>query len=235
MSTTKPKKNHKPHEFKPLELECQQYGYKMIAGVDEAGRGPLAGPLSVGLVLFPYDFLSSPLPAELHTLNDSKQLTATVRETLYAVLGRFSSFQCTVHISNRLVDRWGINVATEFALIRACKRAELFHCKPDMILMDGNYKFPNFYRLMPEIHYRSVIGGDGSVVSIAAASIMAKVSRDRRMLRYATLFPGYGLEQHKGYGTKKHRDSIAQLGPCGLHRRTYLSSKDAADEQLSFI
>ncbi len=207
--------------FEPAESEALRKGFRLIAGVDEAGRGCLAGPVSVGLAIFSPQFFQTPYPAELDILDDSKKLTPARREKLFPVVRHHTLFSCVVHISSREVDRRGINPATEFAVERALVRAEQAGFSPALLLMDGNYRFPRLSSLWPGLEVRPEIDGDARIFSIAAASILAKVSRDRRMERYELLFPGYGLGSHKGYGTKAHREAIRERGPLPLHRRSY--------------
>lgn len=208
------------YPFEPLEEEYHRRGYQCIAGIDEAGRGPLAGPVTISLVIFPPSSYNA-LPLELSSLNDSKKLSPKKREQLYPLVKKNALFHCTIHISSRRIDRIGINPAIEYAVERALHRAHLSGIKPDVILVDGNYKFTKLKSKNPDLEYRPVIGGDSKIMSIAGASILAKVSRDRRMIQYAGLFPGYGLDEHKGYGTAKHRTAIKELGPAPIHRRSY--------------
>jgi ribonuclease HII len=194
-----------------------------VAGIDEAGRGPLAGPVSVGISVFaPRYFLGeATLPAGLDTLDDSKKLKAPVRESLYSHITASADFAAAVHVSSKLVDGMGIAPALDFAILRAVWRAVLAGVRPRVVLVDGNYKLAKVRAAFPDIYFESVVRGDSRVFSIAAAAILAKVSRDRRMVQYGRLFPGYGLEQHKGYGTRHHRQRIAEAGPCPIHRRSY--------------
>lgn len=201
--------------FEPIELQHEG----LHAGIDEAGRGCLAGPLAVGVVVFPKPFFENPLPDELSFLDDSKKLTPKRREALIAPIHRYSLFSGVVFVSSRLIDRIGINPATEFAMIRALKRNAALPV--DRVLIDGNYRFSNLKKEFSRIDFESIIGGDGKSITIAAASILAKVARDRRMCRLDSLFPDYGFALHKGYGTELHRKAIRVHGPTPLHRRSY--------------
>ncbi len=207
--------------FEPLELNLLKEFQGPVVGVDEAGRGPLAGPISLGLTNFSYEFLSGSLPDNITKLNDSKKLTEKVREKLYPFIKEHAKFSATVQVSSKIIDRIGIAKATEFAVIRLVRRCELAGIKPGILLMDGNYRMPDLEKRFPYMQYRSVIGGDSRIFSIAAASILAKVERDRRMIQFDSIYPGYDFSKHKGYGTKKHKEAIAKLGPAPLHRRSY--------------
>ncbi len=193
----------------------------LVAGVDEAGRGPLAGPVSVGIAVFAPEFFDAPVPADLAALDDSKNLKPAVREQLYDAVRRHALFSAVVHVSSRMIDRLRINPAIEFAIRRVLLRSFAATVLPDVVLVDGNYKLASVRGAFPRLRFESVVKGDSRVFSIAAASILAKVTRDRRMLRYDRLFPGYGLADHKGYGTKRHRERIAGVGPSPIHRRSY--------------
>lgn len=217
------RKTKKPVEitYEPFEARALNAGAGLVAGVDEAGRGCLAGPVSVGLAIFPAAFFQAPLPAELRGLTDSKLLAPERRDEYFACLRNFTLFQTTVLISNKRIDSEGIMPAIRLAISSSVARAKRAGFAPDHLLVDGNYKLPEIERDYPGTRYESVVKGDSRVFSIAAASILAKVTRDRRMARYDRLWPGYGLSGHKGYGTQKHRAAISDLGPAPFHRRSY--------------
>lgn len=210
----------KLHRFEPFEQEHSAGKRRIIAGIDEAGRGALAGPLSIGLAIFDLEKVNNP-PEELSKLNDSKKLSPAVREKLYPVVQDNALFSCSILVSSLIVDRLGISAATEFAVIRALERAKSAGHTVDTVLMDGNYKMKELQKKYPAMEYHAIVGGDSRVFSIAAASILAKVRRDRRMVRYEDHFPGYDLGVHKGYGTRVHREAIKNLGPAPIHRRSY--------------
>ncbi len=151
-------------------------------------------------------------------MNDSKQLSEKEREDLAPLIRRYAEFSCVIHISNRRIDKIGINPATEFALIRAVIRSRLAGVSPAHILMDGRFRFQ---RLTAYAGYETVVRGDSRVFSIAAASILAKTARDARMKRFGRMFPEYEFESHKGYGTIVHREAIARLGVTRLHRQSF--------------
>jgi ribonuclease HII len=189
-----------------LETELWDDGYAWVAGVDEAGRGPLAGPVTTAVVILPRDF-------EHAVLTDSKKLTPKVRERLYEELTtneqiRWASDQA----GEREIDRINILKATHASMARSVAKLSKV---PDMVLIDGldvpEFPFPQ----------RGVVKGDSLSLSIAAASIIAKVERDRLMLKMAETYPGYGFDQHKGYPTKMHLERLQELGPCPIHRQSF--------------
>ncbi len=177
-----------------------------VAGVDEAGRGPLAGPVvAAAVVLDPSQ--------DWDGLNDSKQLTAAKRDAQFArVLQGARAFAWAV-VGPRAVDTLNIRIATHTAMARAVQRLAL---RPELVLVDGH----ETVAALP-LAQQAVIGGDGKCLSIAAASILAKVVRDRIMERLDRVWPAYGFAQHKGYGTADHMAAIRAHGPCPLHRYTF--------------
>jgi ribonuclease HII len=177
-----------------------------VAGVDEAGRGPLAGPVVAAAVVLN-------LSHDWDGVGDSKTLSAARREVLYArVLSRSRAFAWCV-TGARTIDRDNIRRATLTAMARAVSRLRL---PPDLVLVDGNDTVPGL-----PCEQRWVIGGDGTCLSIAAASIVAKVVRDRIMTRLDRVWPQYGFAAHKGYGTPEHLAALRAHGPCPLHRLSY--------------
>ncbi len=189
-----------------LESQLSLDGFTRIAGLDEAGRGPLAGPVVAAAVI-----LKTPLPLDCG-IADSKTLSPARRERL--VLKIFNhSVSIGLGISwHDEVDSINIHRASLKAMERAVARLDV---SPDFLLIDG--KFP----LKSMVSQRAVVRGDSICLSIAAASIVAKTTRDRIMVSYDRLYPGYGFARHKGYGTKKHLDALLGLGPCPVHRRTF--------------
>lgn len=195
-----------------LERFFLKKGARIIAGVDEAGRGALAGPLSVGLVIFSEDTILDPQFNFTNTITDSKKLSQLKREAAIQEIERLSIVSHVKFVSPKTIDRLNINGATEYAV--ASLLAEL-PVKPDLIIMDGNFKFKLNVPFVP------VIKGDLISYSIAAASICAKVARDNLMNRMSNYYPEYKLALHKGYGTKLHRMAIESCGPAVIHRRSY--------------
>lgn len=185
-----------------LELE-QGFVGGLVCGVDEAGRGPLAGPVAAGAVILDLDCV----PAGL---NDSKKLSAARREALELEIIRTARAWAVGFASVEEISQLNILQATGLAMRRA---VAALSPAPVRALVDGNYRFA----LPCEVV--TLVGGDGKSASIAAASILAKVARDRIMIDMDARYPGYGFERHKGYGTATHLAALAQLGPCDIHRR----------------
>jgi len=189
------------HEYRLYSL-----GYNQIAGIDEAGRGPLAGPVVAAACILPHDYL-------LARLNDSKQLSAAQRDDLFAQLVSDSRIIYGVGIvSVERIDQINILRATFEAMQQS---VAALHLKPDYLLIDGNQ--------LPAFDYpkEGIVKGDAVSISIAAASIIAKVTRDRLMIEEALRWPQYGFDQHKGYGTPQHLKALQKFGPCPLHRKTF--------------
>ena len=177
-----------------------------VAGVDEAGRGPLAGPVVAAAVILDPG-------GRWDGLNDSKQVSAQTRDALYArVVIEARAFAWAV-VGPRAIDRLNIRRASLEAMRRAVARLRV---TPSLVLVDGHEPVPGM--ALPQ---RAVVGGDASMLSIAAASILAKVVRDRIMERLDRVWPGYGFARHKGYGTAEHLEALARLGPCALHRYSF--------------
>ena len=191
--------------MKDVERELwDQYG--LVCGVDEAGRGPLAGPIFAAAVILPQGL-------EIAGLDDSKKLSAKKREALFDVICERAICFSVASASEKEIDEFNILNATFLAMNRAV--SGLSHI-PGLALIDGNRSEGL------ELANRTVTGGDGIYSCIAAASILAKVSRDRYMCRMAEKYPGYAFEKHKGYGTKLHYEKLRELGPSEIHRKTFL-------------
>ena len=189
-----------------IEKELLEEGYSTICGVDEAGRGPLAGPVFAAAVILPFGI-------EINGLNDSKKLTEKKREALYPeIIGKAVSY-AIASASNLEVDDLNILNATFLAMNRAIK--ELLTI-PDIVLIDGDRNSGI------DFNNRCIIGGDGKSASIAAASILAKVSRDRYMIDIAKVYPQYAFDKHKGYGTKLHYERLREHGHSAMHRMSFL-------------
>lgn len=191
-----------------LEKNCVENGFHLVCGVDEAGRGPLAGPVCAAAVILPID-------CELEGLDDSKKLTEKKREALFDLIKEKAVSYSVVLVDHLVIDEINILNATMKAMTDAVNNLEL---RPDFVLIDGN-------RLPAKLGIESeaIVKGDGLSMSIAAASVLAKVTRDRFMKELATEFPQYQFEKHKGYGTKLHCDLIRELGPSAIHRKSFLS------------
>lgn len=189
-----------------LESSLRAEGYDRICGVDEAGRGPLAGPVCAAAVILPPD-------AELPGLNDSKKLSEKKRELLFPLIQEQAVAWSVAFASVEEIEELNILRATFLAMNRAIAGLDP---KPDLALIDGNQ---NREIAMPS---RTVVHGDARCACIAAASILAKVSRDRLMKELALQYPQYGFEKHKGYGTKAHYAALREYGPCPIHRRSFL-------------
>ncbi len=197
----------KPPTF-DQEATLQAQGYRLIAGVDEVGRGALAGPVMAAAVILPLgaDF------AWLRLVRDSKQLSPRQRERVFDLVQGAGIPFGLGSVPHATIDEVGIVQATRMAMAQA---VESLPSRPDFLLIDA--------LSLPEVDLpqKGIIRGDQLSFSIACASIMAKVSRDRRMTEFDGVYPGYGLARHKGYGTKQHLQCLGQLGPCAIHRRSF--------------
>lgn len=190
------------------EFENKHYaeGYMHVCGVDEAGRGPLAGPVCAAAVILPANI-------EIPGLNDSKKLSDKKRRELFPIICEKAVAFGIAFADHKEIDNINILQATYLAMERAISALSV---KPEFALIDGN-RAKDF-----GLPVETVVGGDGRSASIAAASILAKVTRDDYMLKLADSYPGYGFEIHKGYGTKAHYAALQELGPCPIHRMTFL-------------
>jgi len=195
------------------ERELWSGGTRLVAGVDEAGCGPLAGPVVAAAVLFPATWGEAGLPSGLRGLNDSKQLTEEQREEFFTFLMACPEIQCAIAIVEvEMIDQINIRQAAWRGMHQALDRLEP---RPEHVLVDGlRIKWLPY----PQT---ALVQGDAKSYSIAAASVLAKVTRDRLMREYDAQFPGYGFAGHKGYGTPQHYAAIKRLGPCPIHRRTF--------------
>ncbi len=183
-------------------------GYKTVCGIDEAGRGPLAGPVYAAAVILPTGL-------EIDGLNDSKKLSEKKREMLFDIICEKAIAYSVGIATEKEIDEINILNATFLAMKRAVEGLEI---KPDYTLVDGN-RYPN---INSDIKEEVVVKGDAKSMSIAAASILAKVSRDRFMLEMTQKYPEYCFEKHKGYGTKLHYEKLAEFGPSPIHRMSFL-------------
>ena len=200
-----------------LQFERHYYraGYPLIVGIDEVGRGPLAGPVVAAAVSLPLERVD--LASALHGVRDSKEMTANQRERLGDVIKSTASYWGIGHSSADEIDRLGIVAATKAAMQRALDGA-----------LDGSGTVPNclFLDFMPwpersDIAQLSIVDGDKHSLSIACASVLAKVWRDQYMRDLDCQYSGYGFAQHKGYGTAAHLRALRQIGPCPAHRQTF--------------
>ena len=189
-----------------IEHDCYVGGFEIICGVDEAGRGPLAGPVCAAAVILPRDLV-------IEGLNDSKKLTDKKRRELYDVIVSQADSYGIGFASEQEIDEINILQATFLAMERALSQLQL---QPDLALVDGN-RAPRF-----PLPVKTVIKGDSLSANIAAASILAKVTRDRLMEELDTQYPVYGFAVHKGYGTKRHYEALRQYGPSPVHRMSFL-------------
>ncbi len=201
-----------------LEAQAQQHGYPRVAGVDEAGRGPLAGPLVVSAVLLGPHWDAS------HPLNDSKQLTPEERERLFAVIRKEAQGHKIIVVSAQAIDESNILAATLKAMAESL---EGLNPPPDYALVDGNRYPPT------DLPGETVVKGDARSLSIAAASILAKVVHDRLMRVYARRYPQWGFERHLGYPTREHRQAIQEHGLSPIHRKSFRTRP--RPEQLSLL
>lgn len=191
---------------------------KLIAGTDEVGRGPLAGPVVAAAVIFPEN-------TRMRGVKDSKLLTEEEREKLFPRIINKSLAYSVAVVSHGEIDRVNILQASLYAMSTSVKRLKI---KPDLILVDGNKIFGGDIPALP------IIDGDAKSFSIAAASIIAKVIRDRIMKRLASRFPVYNWSSNKGYATQEHIEAIKNYGPCVLHRKTFLSKILFEQHELEF-
>lgn len=196
-----------------FERELWQQGVTLVAGVDEAGCGPLAGPVVAAAVVFPCAWLAAGLPAKLRGLNDSKQLTQEEREKFFSTLTSHPEVRHAVAVVDvELIDRINIRQAAWRAMHLALGQIQP---RPQHVLVDGlRIKWLDY----PQT---ALVQGDARSYSIAAASVLAKVTRDKIMLEFDQQYPGYGFAAHKGYGTPQHYAAIAERGPCPIHRRSF--------------
>lgn len=192
--------------LKQMEKELYQKGFQHICGIDEAGRGPLAGPVVVAGVIMPKDSM-------IEGVNDSKKVTEKRREKLYdQILEEAISYSVSI-IGQDIIDKINILNATKQGVTKVVEELE---SKPDLILVDALTGIDT-----KGIPYDAIVKGDAKCYNIAAASIVAKVTRDRIMRQWDEIYPQYGFSGHKGYGTAKHIEAIKEYGLCPIHRRSF--------------
>ena len=205
----KEKEIERLNNLKEFETNLYKTGLKYIAGIDEAGRGPLAGPVVVGIAIMkPESFIEG--------INDSKKISEKKRELLYEKITNEAIDWSVGIIDQNEIDEINILNATKKALHMAINTLKV---KPERILVDALEHIDTC-----GIPYTSIIKGDAKIYSISAASIIAKVTRDRIMQEYDEIYPEYGFASHKGYGTAKHIQAIKEYGPCLLHRKTFIKN-----------
>lgn len=192
-----------------FEKAAVNSGFSCICGVDEAGRGPLAGPVCAAAVILPEG-------AVIEGLDDSKKLTEKKRERLYDIIKQTAVAYSVAYGTLEEIETVNILEGTYLAMNRAIEGLTV---KPDFALIDGN-RVPRGIKIPCE----TVVKGDSRSMSIAAASVLAKVTRDRLMLEYDKKYPEYNFKKHKGYGTKEHTELIKQYGPCEIHRLSFLKN-----------
>lgn len=216
MSTSWPPRTviRKASGLRTLELTLDRVGLGPVAGVDEAGRGACAGPLVIAACV-----LGSNQRKSLAALNDSKKLTEKMRETLFPLICRYAEAYHVVSVPADEVDRIGVHAANIEGMRRAVAGLGV---KPGYVLTDG-FRVPGLP--VPSL---PVIGGDASAACIAAASVLAKVSRDRVMVNMDSDHPGYGFAVHKGYSTAVHTEALRRLGPSAQHRQSFVNVRNAA-------
>lgn len=192
-----------------FEKAAVNSGFSCICGVDEAGRGPLAGPVCAAAVILPAG-------AVIEGLDDSKKLTEKKRERLYDIIKQTAVAYSVAYGTLEEIETVNILEATYLAMNRAIEGLTV---KPDFALIDGN-RVPRGIKIPCE----TIVKGDSKSMSVAAASVLAKVTRDRLMLEYDKKYPEYNFKKHKGYGTKEHTELIKQYGPCEIHRLSFLKN-----------
>jgi ribonuclease HII len=198
-----------------LEESYFNSGCHVLAATDEAGRGPLAGPVVAACVILRPNFK---IEGRLSEIYDSKQITEKKRLELFDVIKeKFSEVGVGI-CDHETIDRINILEATFLAMKKALNSLKT---RPDIVLVDGKFEIKN-----TSMKQKAIIDGDAKIFSIAAASIIAKVTRDKLMSEYGDVFPEYGFLKHKGYGTKMHLDAIKKYGPCAIHRKSFKPIKD---------
>jgi ribonuclease HII len=201
--------------MKNFDKQFYKNDKSIIAGTDEAGRGPLAGPVVAAAVVLPADFYDE-------RINDSKQLSESMRNELFEVIKKKSVAYAYTVVNNKKIDEINILNASLLAMRRSVEKLKV---KTDVVLVDGNKVFNYNAEVIP------IVKGDSKSLSIASASIIAKVIRDRIMVKLSSIYPEYGWENNKGYPTKFHINAILQSGACIIHRKTFLKNIFARNSQ----
>lgn len=211
------KKEKSPIDKLFYEREMTQLGAQYIAGVDEVGRGPFAGPVVCAAVILPLEKTNL-----IEGIDDSKKLKEGERERLAELIRERAIAYKICEVDNKTIDRINILQATKLCMKQA---VEGLAVEPDVVFVDGNFKIDISF---PQ---QTLIKGDALSYSIGAASILAKVYRDRLMCEFDKIYPQYGFAKHKGYGTKMHRDAIREYGLCEIHRRTFIKNYSEDSEK----
>ena len=209
METIKEKELERLTNLKSMEKELYDKGFEYICGMDEAGRGPLAGPVVVAGVIMPKNSM-------IEGVNDSKKVSEKKREKLYDVILEEAISYSVAIIGQDVIDDINILNATKQGVTRVVEELDV---KPNLILVDALTHINT-----KGIPYDSIIKGDAKCYNIAAASIIAKVTRDRIMREWDEIYPQYGFINHKGYGTAKHIEALKEYGPCPIHRKTFIKN-----------
>lgn len=209
METIKEKEIERLTNLKSMEKELYDKGFEHICGIDEAGRGPLAGPVVVAGVIMPKDSM-------IEGVNDSKKVSEKKREKLYDLILEEAISYAVAIIGQDVIDEINILNATKQGVTKVVEELDV---KPNLILVDALTHINT-----KGIPYDSIIKGDAKCYNIAAASIIAKVTRDRIMREWDEIYPQYGFINHKGYGTAKHIEAVKEYGPCPIHRRTFIKN-----------
>ncbi len=196
-------------ELKSIEKELYNKGFEKICGIDEAGRGPLAGPVVVAGVIMPKESM-------IEGVNDSKKVSEKKREKLYDIILEEAISYSVAIIGQDIIDEINILNATKQGVTKVVEELDV---QPDLILVDALTHINT-----KGIPYDSIIKGDAKCYNIAAASIIAKVTRDRIMRQWDEIYPQYGFINHKGYGTAKHIEALKQYGPCPIHRKSFIKN-----------
>ncbi len=211
------------------EMKLINSGFSRICGIDEVGRGPLAGPVVACAAILDIDLLKNPESVKRFAkIRDSKKLSAAQREKWHKILTECDKIKWAIGVvSEKIIDEINILEATKLAMDQALEKLIRQPASPsanrgepadssDFLLIDGNFTLEKF-----DLNQKAVPQGDEKIISVAAASIIAKVTRDRMMAEYHVKYPLYDFAKHKGYGTKKHIEAIKKFGPCPIHRRSF--------------
>ena len=209
MDTIKEKELERLTKLKEIEKDLYHKGFKNICGIDEAGRGPLAGPVVIAGVIMPEDSM-------IEGVNDSKKVSEKKREKLYDIILEEAISYSVAIIGQDVIDKINILNATKQGVTKVVEGLDV---KPDLILVDALTHIDT-----KGIPYDSIIKGDAKCYNIAAASIIAKVTRDRIMRQWDEIYPQYGFINHKGYGTAKHIEALKEYGPCPIHRKSFIKN-----------